>query len=528
MSGRIARDLKKQRRLAVVLALALFLIVSPSMLGLMLVSGADPSNATVIERQGQTYDTSIRPGKTATFKWDLVNPTNATMEFSVKVLSDNPEVNGTVDRDKVQVYSGQTDTITLKVRSDVTETTKAKFTLVFTIRNLSTNVTLTAYKSASVKVVVTNGVNFHGLFTLQPTWLGLQDNDYTKLLLIVLLYLIIATVAIAVVLPLAGLAVSKTETKIDDIVFNTIRKPLFLVIMFYGMLDAIDILDFIPNSMTKTFNILFGLGLLLVILHTAYKLLIGVLRELRSEYQTKSKAKSEFGEVIFPLLEKVGTVLIAVVGIIGILYYFGVDITVAAASVGVGGIVLAFALQSTISNFFGGIFILLDRPFKVGDIIMVDTDFCKVQHIGLRSTQVYHVFQHSMIIIPNDQLANSKIHNLSAPDQEIRVKVYWEGPYGVDMDMFQKLMSDIVKGSPKELGIIKGDPKKLIWTMINEMKSSTIMFVVGFWVDDVMKQWDAASYVRTTIYKECNKRGIEIPFPKMDVYIKQEPKGAKV
>ncbi len=527
MPGQQTLNRKTLRSSVLVLALTLFLIISPTILGPIVASGAEPSNATVIERQGQNYDISMKPGETATFKWDLVNPTNATWEFSVMVLSDNTEINGTLDRDKVQVFSGQTDTIILKVRSDVTETAKAKFTLVFTIRNLSTNITLTAYKTANVKVIVTRGVNFHGFFTLQPTWLGLPDNDYTRLLIIVLFYLLMAILTIGVFIPVAGLLVAKTETKIDDVILETIRKPIFVLIMFYGLLDAIDILDFIPNNLTHTFGIIFGLATLLVIIYMAYKLLIGVLRQLRAEYEEKSTAKSEIGEVIFPILEKVGLVLIAVFGIMGIMYYFGIDISVAAASVGIGGIVLAFALQSSIANFFGGIFLILDRPFKVGDVIMVDTEFCKVHHIGLRSTRVYNIFQHSLIIIPNDQLANSKIINMSAPDRELRVKVYWEGPYGVEPEMFLKLMSDIVKESPKELGIIKDDPKKAIWTMVNEMKASTIQFVVGFWVDDLMKQWDAAAYVRTTLYKECIKRRIEIPFPQLDVHLKESSKEIK-
>ena len=518
---------KRLGRALILLALTWILVLVPTMLEPLAVSAADPSNATVIERQGAIYETSMKPGETATFKWDLVNPTNRTWEFSVNVLSDNPEVNGTMDRNKVQVFSGQTDTVILKVRSDVTETAMAKFTLVFTIRNLSTNETLTAYKNANVQVIVIHGVNFHGLFTLQPAWLGMPDNDYSRLLMVFLFYVLLALLTIGVFIPLAGLLVAKTETKIDDVILDTIRKPVFVLILLYGLLDATDILDFIPHNMLKGFNTLFGLGVLLVVIYTTYKLLIGVLRELRKEYEAKSKAKSEIGEVIFPVLEKVGLVLIALFSIIGILYYFGIDVSVAAASVGVGGIVLAFAAQSSIANFFGGIFILLDRPFKVGDIIMVDTEFCRVQHIGLRSTRVYNVFQHTIITIPNDQLANSKVINVSAPDKEIRVKVYWEGPYGVDPDTILKLMKDVVMGSPKELGIIKDDPKKVIWNMVNELKASTIQFVVGFWVDDLMKQWDAAAYVRTTLYKECIKRGIEIPFPQLDVHIKEDAKQIK-
>jgi len=504
------------------LVMVLALVLLPGPLGAFLAGAADPTTATVAERQYQSYDRGIEPGQTATFKWDLLNPTNTTWEFTIVVMSDNPDVTATMDRDSVQVFAGQTDTVVLKASTQATESTKAKLTLVFTIRNLSTNETLTAYKTANVRVIVTHGINFHGIFTLQPSWLHLDDNDYTRLLMVVLFYLVMAIITVAVVIPLASLVVAKTKTKVDDVILGIIRKPIFVLILLYGFLDAMAIIKFIPKDLAKSIDTLFGLGVLLVIIYLAYKLLNGVLAQLAKEY--KERTKSEVGDVLFPVIDKIGIVLIVVFGIMGILSYFGVDITVAATGVGIGGLVLAFAAQNSIANFFGGMFILLDRPFKVDDVILVDGEFCRVKHIGLRSTRVYNIFQHTVTVIPNDSLANSKVTNLSAPDKEIRIKVYWEAPYGVDPEMFMKLMNDVVKGAPKELGIIKDDPKKTIWCQLYEIKGSSIQFVIGFWVDDLMKQWDAAAYVRTQIYKECQAKKIEIPFPQLDVHIKEAPK----
>jgi small-conductance mechanosensitive channel len=508
-----------------VLALMLLLIMMPGAFNPFLTSEAASSTATVIERQGQSYDATIVPGQRATFKWDLLNPTNTTWEFTVVVMSENPDLRGTMDRDKVQVFAGQTDTVVLKVSSEASETTSAKLTLVFTIRNLSTDENLTAYKTAEVHFVVTHGVDFHGLFTLQPSWLHLDDNDYTRLLMIVLFYLLMAVLAIAVIIPVAGLVVSRTKTKIDDVILQTVRKPIFFLILLYGLLDAIAIVKFIPSNLAKAFDVLFGVGVMLVILYMAYKLLDGVLGELRKEF--KQRTKTDVGDIIFSVVEKVGIVLIVVFGIMGLLYYFGIDVTVLAAGLGVASLVVAFAAQDSISNFFSGIIILLDRPFKMGDVILIDNDFSRVLHIGLRSTKVYNIFQHTVTVIPNNALANSKVTNLSAPDSQMRVKVYWDAPYGIDTEMFTKLMVDTVEGSPKKLGIIKGDPKRAIWCLLNEMKGSAIQFVIGFWVSDLMDQWDAAAYVRTQIYKECMKRKVEIPFPQMDVHIKDAPKDVK-
>ena len=514
------------RHAPMVLAVAVAMLFLSGPLSLVGTVEAQSSKPTVSERTGQVYDATIEPGERATFKWEIMNPTNTTWEFMIIVMSDNLDLNGVMDQEKVQVFSGQTDTVILKVTTDASETTKAKFTLVFSIRSLSTNETLTAYKTATVKVDVTHGVDFHGLFTLQPGWLGLEDNDYSRVLLVMLFYLLLAFISIGVVLPVAGLISSKTNTKIDDIILGIIRKPIFVLIMFYGFLDAIELMEFLPHNLTDVLRTLFGLGVLVVIIYMAYKLFKGVVIEFGKEFAAKTE--TEIDDILIPVIEKIGVVLIAVFGVMGILSYFGVDVTMAATGVGVAGLVLAFAAQNSIANFFGGIFILLDRPFKVGDIILIDTAYCRVEHIGLRSTRVYDIFQNNIIVIPNDQLANSKITNLSAPDANIRIKVYWDAPYGIDTEMFTNIMLDTVKNSPKELGIIKDNPKKAIWCHLNDLKASSMQFVVGFWVEDLMKQWDAASYVRSDIYKNCAKKNIEIPFPQMDVHIKHAPKDLKL
>ena len=98
----------------------------------------------------------------------------------------------------------------------------------------------------------------------------------------------------------------------------------------------------------------------------------------------------------------------------------GVNVTVFIAGFGIVGLVIAFAMQDTMANFFSGIFLMTDRPFKVGDTILIDGDYCRVEKIGLRTTWLYNRFDHDIIIFPNNEIAGNKIVNLTQPDQSSR------------------------------------------------------------------------------------------------------------
>lgn len=499
--------------------LLIFLISALGVLALIGGATGQASVATVAEREGYDYEVTMDPDEKAKFKWDILNPTNITYFVSINIMSDNVDFEGTVDHNNFQVFAGQSDVVILKVSSDAEGTDKAKFTLVFTLRNTVTDENITAYKSATVKVVVTHGIDFHGLFVLNPESIGLDDNDYTRILMIILTWILIACLTLFILNPVVRFAVRKTKTKIDDVILEIIAKPIFLLVILYGLLDAVALMEFIPKDFASILGTLFGLAVLLIIMYLAFKLFKGVLIQFGKEFAAKTE--TEVDDVLIPVVEKIGTVFIGIFGLMGVLSYFGVNLTMAAAGFGVFGLVIAFAAQSSIANFFGGIFILLDRPFKVDDLILIDNDYCRVEHIGLRSTRVYNIFDHDLVIIPNDKLANSTVINLSAPDTAYKVTVTFGVAYGTDPDSFVEKMLDIAKGAPEEVGIIKDDPDRGMWCRLNELKDSSMDFKIGFWVVDLMKQWGAAGYVRTKLYYLCEKEGIEIPFPQMEVMVKE-------
>ncbi len=109
--------------------------------------------------------------------------------------------------------------------------------------------------------------------------------------------------------------------------------------------------------------------------------------------------------------------LAVVVGLVVIFYYFaGINVTAVVAGLGVGGIAVAFAAQKTIENFFGGVFLVWDKPIRLGDFVKAGEHQGHVEHIGLRSTQI-RTMSRTVVSIPNGQLSAVSIENFTLRDR---------------------------------------------------------------------------------------------------------------
>jgi MscS family membrane protein len=133
--------------------------------------------------------------------------------------------------------------------------------------------------------------------------------------------------------------------------------------------------------------------------------------------------------------------LIVFAGVMVTLYYFGVKPTAALAGLGVGGIAVAFAAQKTLENVIGGISIILDGAVRVGDSLSVGDILGTVDDIGLRSTRI-RTLDRSMVSVPNGQIANLSLKNLSARDR------FWFHPilrlgYGTTSEQMTAVLESI-------------------------------------------------------------------------------------
>jgi MscS family membrane protein len=134
--------------------------------------------------------------------------------------------------------------------------------------------------------------------------------------------------------------------------------------------------------------------------------------------------------------------LAVVVGLVVIFYYFaGINLTAVVAGLGIGGIAVAFAAQKTIENFFGGLFLVWDKPIRLGDYCKAGEHAGTVEHIGLRSTQI-RTLARTVVSIPNGQLSSISVENFALRDRFL-FKHTLNLRYETTADQFRYLLAQI-------------------------------------------------------------------------------------
>ena len=219
-----------------------------------------------------------------------------------------------------------------------------------------------------------------------------------------------------------------------------------------------------------------------------------------------------------PLLENVAAVLNVLLMVYLIFLVWKIDMTAWLASAGIVGIAVGFAAKDTIANLLSGVFILADSPYKIGDYIVIDTgERGKVTHIGLRSTRLL-TRDDLEINIPNAIIANGKIINESSGRHvKSRTRIAVSVAYGSELDKVKSLLLDVASAESQ----ICVDPEPRV--RFRTFGASGLDLELLVWIDDPEIRGRVIDALNTAIYNRFNQAGIEIPYTKQDLYIKELP-----
>tara|TARA_B100001029_G_scaffold15162_1_gene10153 strand:+ start:551 stop:1780 length:1230 start_codon:yes stop_codon:yes gene_type:complete len=230
-----------------------------------------------------------------------------------------------------------------------------------------------------------------------------------------------------------------------------------------------------------------------------------------------NKSDTQYG----PLLDILGSILIIVFGITNFLSTFNVEFGVLVAGVGVVGLVIALAAQDTLSNFFSGILLLLDQGFKTGDMIYFNDTYCLIREIGLRSTKIYDIINHVIIIIPNNALANQNILNLTKPDRYYRLRIEVGVSYDSNPDEVEAALLEVAKNNAD---IEQDDPTRKPLVRFQNFGDSTLNFALVAWIKNVIKIRQINSDLHHQVFEKLRQEKIVIAFPQRDVHFFDESK----
>lgn len=212
------------------------------------------------------------------------------------------------------------------------------------------------------------------------------------------------------------------------------------------------------------------------------------------------------------LLSIIGS-LLKVMLIISVAGMVGVEMTSFVAVLGAAGLAVGLALQGSLSNFAGGVLILLLKPFKVGDFIEAGSHSGTVREIQIFYTYITTV-QNQEIIVPNGDLSNNAIKNYSFHDTR-RMDLTFGIGYTDDMDKAKGILRKLVEAEPN----ILREPAFDIF--IEELADSSVNYRVRAWAK-TSEFWPIVNNFPEKVKKAFDAEGIGIPFPQMDVHLFRE------
>jgi small-conductance mechanosensitive channel len=241
------------------------------------------------------------------------------------------------------------------------------------------------------------------------------------------------------------------------------------------------------------------------------KLLIWVIKRLL--FRKRKQSSFELGNV-YALYQIIKYVL-WIIAIGFMLDAVNVKVTVllagsAALLVGVG-----LGLQQTFNDIVSGIILLSERSIKIGDILEMDNDIVKIQKIGLRTSMGLNRDEIS-IIIPNSLITTSKVINWSHQSMKTRFKINVGVAYGSDVELVSKILVESALEHPDI------SDKKLIEARLVNFGNSSLDFQILFFSNNIFRIERVKGEIRRIINRKFNENNITIPFPQVDLHMKQK------
>lgn len=306
----------------------------------------------------------------------------------------------------------------------------------------------------------------------------------------------------------------KTSTKYDYLIIDALDDPAVMIIFNFGLLFCVNLLsipatyrNFVQSSVTALF-IIAGSWALVRLIDILVKEYLG---------SVTKKTKTKLDEQLLPVMRKGLKLMVFTIAVLVIISNFGVDISALLAGLGIGGIALALAAKDTVENLFGALAIFLDKPFTIGDRVVVDGVTGDVMEVGLRSTRI-KTLDNTELYIPNSRVMTSNIENISRPNRSIAYSATINLTYSTSPEKMleaKRIVRQIIENTE---GV--SDKYEPI-VVFSAFGSSSIDISMKFWIGEYRQKRKVCDRVNQRILEEFNSAKLDFAYPTQTLYVKK-------
>jgi small-conductance mechanosensitive channel len=282
--------------------------------------------------------------------------------------------------------------------------------------------------------------------------------------------------------------------------FNRIRTPFISLIILFGAYLALHRLGVRDHILSIADSLFFIVGTLFSV-----KIIYDLINMTIQWYSEDAAARAHIplDTKFLPLVDVTVKIVVILIGVSIILAHFNTSFGSMIAAMGIGSLAIGLAAKDTLANTISGFIIMIDRPFKLNDRIRLASGKSGIViSIGLRSVRLRDE-DNSIIIIPNTELVNMQLVNLSQPDSRVRQQLRFSLAYGTNLEQVRSILKQSA-GSVE--WIMKEPPPDVLFSGFGRFGLRVVLF---FFVD-VENLDRAVNAVMTEILKRFREENIEV------------------
>jgi small-conductance mechanosensitive channel len=301
--------------------------------------------------------------------------------------------------------------------------------------------------------------------------------------------------------------------EIQESLFRIIRKAVLLALVLLTGTYIIELFD-VP-LLEKIFHALF----VILFAGPSKQFLVVTIRYLQSRVAHKTDSKID--DILFDLLIRFSNFIIYTVAVVIALDILGINVVPFIAGAGVAGVAIGFAAKDTLSNLIAGVLLIIDRPFEVGDRIEVwsapadSATWGDVIDIGLRATKI-KTTDNIIIIIPNNEIMLRDIINYTIISEKIRVRINIGIAYEANLQKAKDIIMQVAEATE---WVAEDPPPKVV---VRNFGESSVDLQLRVWIKDARQRMNTISHITDKVKEAFDKEGIEIPYPRRNIFITQK------